>query len=240
MLKFGIHFIRKLLYGKARRKIRTDSYWTDSYPSPEPSWLKNAVNKTGNKIFSSIDNFFQGNAIRQNAEIYGDLSIQRANNESCMEWVLHQGIADIAINDISSSLKWILPGFIKKYIFRMHQLSLLYFFMDSPGEEEFTEWAGLKDYSSDPIKEDKRKVIHILQDFRDRINSNFMSFNLVWRNFITRLKVIIKHNQEKKTYYLLGYFAPQEYEHAVNSQNFMIRGPDKSKLTPAFSFHKRI
>jgi len=240
MLKSGSNHIRKLFHGRSRRKIRTDSYWTDIYPSPEHSWLRKTANTTGDWIYNNIDNFFQGPANKYKADFNGDLSNPTILRTSYKEWELNQGIADIAFKDIKSSLSWILPGFVRKFAFRLQQLSLLYLFTDVVNEEESSERAGLRDYHNDHSILDKGKILYTLQGFTDRIDSNCLSINNWWKQFISRLRVFLRLEQDKKTYYLLGYFAPLGLDYSIDNQNYMIRGPDQSKLNPAFSFHKRI
>lgn len=166
MLKSGSNFIRMLFYGRSHHKIRTDSYWTDSYPSPEPSWLRKTANTTSDWIYNHIDNFFRGSANKYKAEFTGNLSNTTIISTSYKEWELNQDIVDIAFKDIKSSLNWILPGFIRKFAFRLHQLALLYLFTDVVNDEESSEW----------------------------IDSNCLSINNWWKKFISWLRVFLRLN----------------------------------------------
>jgi len=240
MLKFSSNIVSKLFAGKPLRRRRTYSYWTETYPSPELSWLKKTVNKTGDWLYNGIDNFFQGPADRYIMEFHRDSSNQYNSSANQIEWELNQNIVDIAFKDITSSISWMIPGFVRKYAIRFYQVSLLYFFTDVASEEESSEWAALDKINHDILISDKKKILYTLQEFKDRIDSTCMSINNWLKKFISSLKVLLRLEEEKKTYYLPGYFALQGNGYIINSQNRMIRGPDKSKLNPAFSFHKRI
>lgn len=238
MLNFWLNISRKILNGKSGRRIRSGSYWTEIYPSPEPSWMRNTTNKAGDWIYNSIDNFFQGPASRYNADIRRNSPVQDILSSTQVEWELNQDIADIAFQDIKNCLRWIIPGFIKRYAIRLHQYSLLYLFTDVSGEEESPAW-GLNS-NKDRINSDQSKIVYVFQHIKVEIISDCLSIIDWWKRSIGRLKVSIKVEEEKETYYLPGYFAPKRYGYLVHSQDQMIRGPDKSKLNPAFSFHKRI
>jgi len=240
VLKLDSNFIRKLFYRRSRHKIRTDSYWTDSYPSPEPSWPRKTANTAGDWIYNNIDNFFQETVNKHKVELNGDFPNPTILSTSYQEWELNQGIVDIAFKDIKSSLIWILPGFVRKFAFRLQQLTLLYLFTDVVNEEESSERDELRVQYNDHIILDKGKILYTLQGFKDRIGSNCLSINNWWKQFISRLRVFLRLEQEKKIYYLLGYFSPHRLDYSIDNQNYMIRGPDQSKLNPAFSFHKRI
>jgi hypothetical protein len=240
MLKFGFNFIRKLSYIRNRRKIRVDSHWTDSNPSPESSWLRKKANRTGEWIFYHIDYFFQGHTNKYNAELNSYFSNQKNISASQVEWELNQDVVDIAFKDIKSGLSSILPIFLRRFITRLYQLSLLYLFTDVVYEEESPEWSELGDNHCDLIIMDRSKVLNILPCFEEKINSNCLSINHWLKKFKYGLRVFLRPEQEKKTYYLLGHFALREYDNSVTNQNHMIRGPDSAKLYPAFSYRKRI
>ena len=112
MLKSRLNFFRNLFYGKSCHKIRTDAYWTDVYPSPAPSRIIKRVNATGDWIYNSIDNFFQGSTNRNITVIEGNLSLSSKLSSTYIEWELNQDIVDIALIDIRSSFSWILPGLL--------------------------------------------------------------------------------------------------------------------------------
>lgn len=241
MLKSGYTFFRLLFHRRSRHKFRTHSNWTDSYDSPEPSWLRKTANNTGERIFYHIDSFFQGQAIRNKEVISGGyLSNQNTPCIIYMEWDLNQDIADIAFKDIKSSLSWLIPGFIRKYAVRFQQLSLLYLYTDVVNEDESGGWSELSGNHTNLIFFDKRRSLKTIQGFKESIDAKSLSILNWWKKFNCRLNVFLKMEQEEKPFYLLGYFAPQGSDNSIDHRNFMIRGPDKTKLSPAYSSLLRI
>jgi hypothetical protein len=240
VLKSTSNFIGRLFNKRCSHKIRKDAYWTDIYPSPEPSLLRKTINTTGNWFYNCIDNFFRGSA---NGKIgvfeFNDFTSEKVSSIQ-IEWELNQDIIDIAFIDIRSSLSWILPAFLKKFAIRLHQLTFLYLFTDLVNDEENQEWIELKNKNFIRHEPDKSRVIYTIEDLKNRIGARCLSLNDWLRNTYSRFKLFLRPEQHRETYYLLGYFAPRGYEDPHDDQNYMIRGPDKVKLNPAFSFHKRI
>lgn len=240
MLKLTPSYIKRLLNKRCVDRIRNDAYWTDVYPSSEPSWLSKRVVTAGDWIFNSIDIFFQGSVSRNIETAEGNLSFSDQLSSTYAEWELNQDIVDIALIDIRSSFSLIMPGFLKKIAFRLQQLTFLYLFTDLPNENQFQEWIEIKDKNIIQHEPDKCRAFHPLQVIKDKIGPKCLSINDWLKNIYNRLRIVRQFEQNKKTYYLLGYFAPFRYDDQPNDLKHMIRGPDKVKLYPAYSFHKRI
>jgi hypothetical protein len=237
MLKYSFGFTGKLFHSKRRRNHL--KYWTDIYPSPESSWIARKVNYAGNWVYSIVDNFFSGSQPG-----FRDDMILAANqppdiDPSSFEWELHQGIADIAARDIQDSLGWIIPGFIRKYTSRIYQLSLLYFFTDVI-YEEFPVDGIEADIKPQQSTSSHSKIIYELKGIKARLDSKCLSVKVWYRHFISKAKMLILFENHRKTYYLLGNFAPQEYGFSANDHWHTPGRADKVKLKPAFIFHKRI
>ena len=221
-----------------RRHI--DTYWTEMYQSPEQSWLEKTVNKTSNWIYNGIDNFFKEPVDSLNTKLHDDSYNYYFSTGSQIEWELNQDIADIAFKDIRSSLGWIIPGFVRKFAIRLNRVFLLYVFTDIDSEEESSEWTALNKINYDIMNSCNKKILYTFRGLKGRIDSNCLTINTWCKKFIASVKVFLRLEEEKKTSYSPAYFAPHGNGHITGSQNLMIRGPDISKLYPAFSFHKRI
>lgn len=239
MLKYESGFLGKLFKGGNIHKTRTNDYWTDLYPTPELSWAKRTVNKASDWIYQNIDNFFCGSVNQTVGDAVGDHFPSNKSNTNYFEWELKQNIVDIALIDIRSSLCWVLPGFIKKIALRLHQLTVLYLYTDVVYEEEIQEWIESKDIHIIQTEDCKNKFIYPFQVINDRILSKCLFLNDWLKKVFSRFRRFLKLEREKETYYLLGYFAPQPYHDSYDDQNYLNNGPDKVKLNPAYSFHKR-
>jgi len=227
-------------YRKPRHLARTNSHWTELYPSPEPSFLKKQVEKICDWVYGNIDSFFQGSAKKSKTEFKDNLA---ASNEfrsgSCQTWMLNQGVIDIVLKDINESLSWLLPGFIRQFTNRLHQHSLLYFFTDYFIEDDSYEWDLLWVPPIDQASGNKGNTIYVTQEFKGGIISKFLSISDWWVRFFHKLIYFAGTEPRKKSYYLSGNAASPGYDYSIDNQNCMIRGPDKSKLNQSFSFHRR-
>jgi len=240
MLKFGYNIISQFGCRKPRRKVRSDSHWTDLYPSPEPFFLKKTITKTCDWVYGNIDSFFQGNSKQINAKYDESLIFSNdINAEYSQSWELNQGVVDIAFKDIKGSMGWLLPGFIRQFANRLHQQSLLYFYSDIMVEEESSElnYGGSVDANHASVN--TGKFFYAIQEFKEDLSTKFLSISDWWVRFYHKLSIFFRIAHYKKPYYLLNDFTPQGYDHSINYQNYMIGGIDKSKLNPAVSFHIR-
>lgn len=240
MLKSGLNMMRKYLYGKTRCLARTNSYWTDLYPFPEPSFLKKQADKICDWIYVNLDSFFQGSTKRYKAGFNNSLSTN--NNFSygySKVWVLNQGVVDIAFKDIKESLNWLLPGFIRQFANRIHQESLLYLFTDYIIEDGSSESDLLLAPNVDSTSGNKGNTIYVFREFKEENNSKFLSISDWWFRLFNKIILFTRIETYKKTYYISTNFTSHGYDYSIDNQNYMIRGPDKSKLNLSFSFHKR-
>jgi hypothetical protein len=236
VLKSKSNYVIKFFSGKHSREIRNDAHWTKAYPSTELSWLRKTFNAAGDWVFNYIDYFFRGSI---NRDFNGDLPNPDKFHSTCIEWELNQDIADIVLNDIKISFNWILPAFVRKYTFRLHQLALLYLFTDVVYDNESRELPDFQHKEVIHTDSVKKIVISSLQVIKERFDSKCLFINDWLKNLYMRFKMFLRLEKDNKTYYLLGYFAPQTYNGPYDEKNYMIRGPDKAKIYPAFSFHIR-
>ena len=239
-MKSGLHNVALFFHGKSRRKVRSDHYWTDIYPSPEPAIFYRAVNKSCDWVFVKIDRFFQGSKIQQNASINKTHSFKNECSSNCdLVWELNQDVADIAINDLKESLSWLLPGFVRKYANKLNQLLLLYFFTDMPVEDEVSNPVDPEGINTANVSGKSAKIIYVIRELKEDLSCKFLSIQDWWSRLFRKICLLLHGEPPKKTFYLLGDFIPKGYDYSVDNQNYIIKEPDKTKLNPAFSFHKR-
>jgi hypothetical protein len=240
MLKSGFKTIIQILYEKPYRKARNDSYWTDVYPSPEPSLLRGSINKACNWVYRNIDHFFRGNFNQQRA----DLTSRPGHKEGfsagcCQEWDLHQDVMDIAYKDVKGSLSWLVPDTVKQFVYRLNQRFLLYFYTDIiVGEDDSV--SSLLQLGKDISLTKNSKHVFIPETIKAGVKSKLLSANDWWVKQLHTISLLIGSAFRKKTYYLLADFTPRGYDIPQNDRYHMIRGPDKIKLNPASFFHIRI
>ena len=239
-MKPGLNIINRIFCGKPPSRVRYDSYWTDLYPSPEPSILKKSITKTCDFVYGSIDSFFQGNAKRITTCVSENHLIDNFNTDYSRVWELNQGVADIALKDLKGSINWVLPGFIKRSTGKMYQYFMLYFYTDmifetEPYTVEEKEDSNVGGFS----RLNNGKTIHIHHKLNERFNAKYLSIIDWYLNIYNKLIHLIKWEPEAQTYYLLGFFGPQVFDNLATEHESMIRGPDKFKLNSSISYHKR-
>jgi hypothetical protein len=240
MLKSGSKFIGKLFNKRSCNKYRTDTLWIHVYPSPEPSWMKKTANTAANWVYNNIDHFFQGATNNRIIAVEGNFLQAEKVGIVYTEWELNQDIADIALIDIQNSFSWILPGFVKKFAFRVRQIILLYLNTDEVNDEESQDWFDLKYLKLKTEEPHSIKITKFPLVFKDSICSKCLFISDWLKKISVKLRIFFIAMQKKRTYYLLGNFAPGGKDILNENQNNMIRGPDKVNLNPSFSFHKRI
>jgi len=198
---------------------------------------RNGINKVCNRIFDTVNHFFQGSAYQRST--YSDLSLHSEQSSACcQEWNLHQGVSDIFIKDISVTVSWLLPSPFLETLRKIHRNILIYFYADIIEEE-----SGLEPEIRSPLTSGftslKAKIIFESDHVRQSINTGIISFQHGWKNFVRKLEIFLRLEQEKETYYLIGTFAPKKYnDHACDLSN-VIRDPDQMYFRPSFPFHKR-
>jgi hypothetical protein len=237
-MKSNPNYLRKLLNYRTSHKFRSKSYWTSIYPSPKPSWLRKSFSTLNDWIYNNIDNFFRGSSNIEKRVSEENFSMSDILISSQVEWDLSQDIVDIALIDFKCSLNFILPGFIKRIAFRLYQLTFLYLYTDVSNEEEFQKWNELSDKTNFQLQNNKN--IYTLLDVKDEIGSKCLPINVWLKKTYSGFIKFLRLEQCRKTYFLLRYFGPKGNDDPCNDKSFMITGPDKAELNPAFSFHKRI
>lgn len=240
-MKPGLNIINRIFCRKPCSRVRSDSYWTEIYPSPEPSFLRKTITKTCDIVYGIIDSYFQGNSkrittiINDNHSLLNDL-----NTDYSRVWELNQGVADIALKDLKGSINWVLPGFVKRSAGRMYHYFMLYFYTDMIFEAEpFTGKENEDSTVSGISMMNNGKTIQILHDLNKKFNTKYLSITDWYLNIYNKMRHLFNWAPKTSTYYLLGFFGPQGYDNLVTDHDSMIRGPDKLKLNSTISYHKR-
>jgi hypothetical protein len=239
MLKPFFNIVRYPHNRMQQKFVRTGSYMKDTYPSPAPSFVKRIVRKTSDWVFYKIDSFFQG-SLQNEKNCYAGLAESAVVDSGYSQvWELNQDLADIAINDMNHSLNWLIPGFVKHYASRLKHELLLYFYMDAIIEDESLNLNFQNSLHIDEATPGKSKIIVIMTELQTRISCKLVSINDWWIRMINKLSLFLKIDDQDKTYYLLGSFAPQGFDNQLDNSIYMTSGPDKFKFNATFSFHKR-
>ena len=239
-MKAGLNIINRIFCRKPCSRVRTDSNWTDLYPSPEPSFLKKTINKTCDFVYGSIDSFFQGNAKRITTCVSENHLIDNFNTDYSRVWELNQGVTDIALKDLKGSINWVLPGFVKRSAGRMYQYFMLYFYTDMIFEVEPITGEEKEDSNVGGLTRlNNGKTIHILHKLNERFNAKYLSIIDWYLDLYNKIIHFFKWEPETQTYYLLGFFGPQVFDNLTTEHESMIRGPDKFKLNSSITYHKR-
>jgi hypothetical protein len=239
MLKSVRNIIRHPFNRKQRYKFRRGTYWTDLYRSPEPSFLKRNATKTCDWVFFKIDGYFRGYPKQEKTFYSGSPDSKETYSAYIQEWELNQDVADIALKDLNYSLNWLIPDIIKHFANRLHQELLLYFYTDTILEDGSLNVHDMNNLSIQEASSDKSKIISMITELQAGISSKLLSISDWWLKMIHKLSQFLKMDHKEKTYYLLGTFASQGYDNHADNSIYMIRGPDKLKINPTFSFHKR-
>jgi hypothetical protein len=194
------------------------------------------LSNIGERLFNSIDNFFQGPV---KVSLVGNVVNLDASNildYSYIEWDLNQSYIDIVISDLKASFGWIIPGSIRKVVRRIHQSGLIYLYTDTE-EEGITE---TNDYSLFLKEPGINKVLSYPQAIQDAKYFKCLYIS-DWLKYIYRkCAPLINYGLLKKPYYLLGNFAPSQFEVPITEPCFIMKEFNGLKLKPAFAYHKRI
>lgn len=239
-----MNFCRKMInrysVRKSRRRYRHYQDWTFEYPSPGPSIIGKTAGRIGNWVYNRVDYFFSGTSVEL-PFYYDDGNSTSINPDVayCQEWELNQDIADIAYKDIEAGLRCLVPVCFRHWLNKVYQNVCIYFQADYTVQEEYSELHKMclifNNKSSDDIE---KRVIIIEPQIEVKAIKIFLFSNLI-KGAVYKLNTVLRLRKIKKTYYLPENTTTSIYEYYLDKQNCMIRGPDRSKLNPAISFHIR-
>jgi len=239
-MKLYLNILNRYPLKKSRKRYRADSYWTGEYPSPEPSEFMKSAGRIGNWIYNSVDSFFSGASQQPFYEnAHSNSSSINPCVGYCQVWELNQDITDIALKDIEVSLHYLFPAYCRQFLNNLYQNVCLYFQADyTIQEESFVLHDEDFIFTEKPTGDCPKKVI-LLQHKIDKKDVKLLLFRDWVKAAIRISNRFLRIRKIKKTFYLPGNFTPAKYEYSHDNQNYMIRGPDKPKLSPAISFHNR-
>jgi hypothetical protein len=154
------------------------------------------------------------------------------------EWDLHQGISDIVIEDLRVIISTLIPVTAMNTLIQFKRQIMLYFYIDTI-EEELIEEHLTYPFKYPVLSRVNARVIIISEQTGYKISSGLITLRECWKHFIKKLEILFKLETENKTYYLIGNFSSNHYDHYNGNQIQLIRGPDKTNLKDTFPFHKR-
>jgi hypothetical protein len=193
------------------------------------------LSNMGERLFNSIDNFFQGTVKIDRVE--NDANLYMSNILKCnhIEWELNQDYFDILISDLRASLSRIIPGFIRRFAIRIQRLVLLYLYTD----ETEIETIETDNYLSFFLEPGMNIVLSYPQVMQDIIGSKCLFISDWMKDLYRKCNLTFRYGLLKKPYHLLGNFTPNHYEVHVTETCFIMKEFNEAKLNPAFAYHKR-
>lgn len=186
-------------------------------------------------VFNTLDIFFRGTVKINIVENEVNQEIDNTLNNCYIEWNMHQDYFDIAIFDLKASFSWMIPRFARKLGRRIQQLGLLVLYMDVA--EELIETQDYQPFIQEPGME---KVLSYPQVLKNVINGKCLLISDWVKEIYRKCHFIIDLKLINKPYYLLGHFAPNQYEVPVKESILIIKEFNGIKLNPAFAYHQRI
>lgn len=201
------------------------------------SLTRTNINYLCDKVFSQISQFFSGSSEAiDNLDAHKE--VQAINSSFVREWDLHQGVTDILLSDVHASLGWIFPASFYRVAVKIKNDILFFFYSDIVEEEIEAEYNKEQGYSEITLGL-KSKIVTFNNLMKKRINSSTITFIEGYSKMKKRLQMLIKSDEESRTYYLLGSFSPFQYEaKAFQAQGTTFRKVNIN-LAPLFLFHKR-
>lgn len=236
MFAKGLNRISRYFQCRPPRRHRSDSDWTSMYNMPEPAFPGQKIGRLCDWVFGKADRLFRGSqrcfwADERGLTTCGSLE-EPAN---MMEWDLHQQVSDIAWTDVQAVLRLIVPGFARRYAWKLYNKLTLYFIADATCDDEMERMHRIIAFPGY-----REKILSIAAEARFRIPVKCVSFKSWWIRFIHRLSALLKARPIEKTYYLLGDFAPGNPSPFNDSHSGTTWGPAPSNLKSTVAFHKRI